>query len=77
MGLGALAVLPNDVIFVARGGEVPFLLRQSGGRTLDSTNCRHSHRNAFYLVGPCYISGTIDGEVFQDEKYTAMSVHMS
>ena len=54
MCLGPEETQAEDVIFVAMGADVPFVLRpQEDGN--------------FKFVGECYVHGIMDGELFRSE----------
>lgn len=55
MGLVSCETLPDDIVCVFLGGEVPFILRPTGD-------------GLFKLVGECYIHGIMDGEVLSQEN---------
>lgn len=54
IGTGPLNIRQGDYIALLRGCRVPLVLRQDG--------------SFFRLVGPCYVSGIMQGEVWTDEK---------
>lgn len=58
---GYLAAVPyttkdGDYIVILAGGDLPFVLRPAG--------------NHYNLVGPCYVYGIMNGEVFPDNPDT-------
>lgn len=53
MGLGPRSMQPADEVFVFSGGDVPFILRQSGSG---------EHR----LIGEVFVHGIMNGEVLED-----------
>lgn len=81
MGLGALATKPGDVVYVAKGGEMPLLLRPCydvvTGELEKEICCSHSDRSVFTLVGTSYLHGLMDGEVCQMDGVEVKQVHIS
>lgn len=61
MGLGNVGTKPGDEIWVFDGGRMPFMIRAGGGKGPDD----------FDLVGSCYTSGVMDGEVYIDRQDVA------
>lgn len=58
MGLGPKAMRKGDVVFILRGGQVPFLLRPAGRENVPRVGEVDTH----VLVGDCYVHGIMDGE---------------
>lgn len=61
MGLGNMGTKPEDEIWVFDGGKMPFIIRAREGKSHDD----------FDLVGCCYASGVMDGEVYADQPNVA------
>ncbi len=77
-GLGPAGLIPSDVVFVARGGELPLILRSAstGASGIGVPNCVHNGPPLCSLVGPAYVSGVMDGEALADANDALMSVHI-
>jgi len=54
VGIGPRCMQPEDVIVVLRGGGWPFILRKKG--------------DGYWLLGPAYVHGIMDGEAVQMHK---------
>lgn len=71
MGLGPRRTEKGDCIFVLLGGRTPFVLRNSGPRTIQKPWERPSkptRRNTFEMVGDCYTDGIMNGEAMSKWK---------
>jgi hypothetical protein len=58
-GLGPRSMQPGDLVVILRGGRTPFVLRKKA--------------DGYWLIGPAYVHGLMDGEVVQDGKYRGRS----
>lgn len=64
MGLGPKSMRKGDVVFILRGGQVPFLLRPAGRENVHRVGEVDTH----VLVGDCYVHGIMDGEAVPESK---------
>lgn len=58
MGMGNIGIKPGDEIWIFDGGRMPFIIRAGEGEVSDE----------FGLVGCCYVSGVMEGEVYTDRQ---------
>jgi hypothetical protein len=65
LGLGPLDVRTGDLVCTMVDGDVPFVIRQTGGE--GSEWFQERSETQYQLVGECYIHGIMDGEFWQSK----------
>ncbi|KAI0381777.1 heterokaryon incompatibility protein-domain-containing protein [Hypomontagnella monticulosa] len=76
MGIGPTGMRVGDKVYVIRGSQLPYILRDISIRESKQEGCRHLPRLCFGLIGSSYVHGIMDGEVLQDPTKTQVEIHL-
>ena len=77
IGLGPAGLVSGDVVFVARGGELPLALRLCPWWEIGLFLHPQSSPFLFTLgVGPAFVSGVMDEEIVAGDADASRTVHV-